>query len=66
MYDPEFKHGQNFVIATTEEAKQVLLRVCIILIIHAIALPPGMNFYLVINPCSLAINSDYLVNNSSY
>jgi hypothetical protein len=27
MYDPDFKWGQNFVIATTEEAKEKLLKV---------------------------------------
>jgi len=26
-YDPDFKHGQNFIIATTEEAKEALLKV---------------------------------------
>ena len=26
-YDADFKHGQNFVIATTVEAKEVFLRV---------------------------------------
>ena len=28
-YDPDFKYGQNFFIATTEEAKLKLLRVSI-------------------------------------
>lgn len=27
VYDPEFKYGQNFIIATTEEAKEELLKV---------------------------------------
>ena len=29
VYDPDFKHGQNFFIATTEEAKQRLLKACV-------------------------------------
>lgn len=27
VYDPDYKHGQNFIVATTEEAKQALLQV---------------------------------------
>lgn len=44
VYDPEFKHGQNFFIATTEEAKQLLLKVCIVPVFPTIALPPDVNF----------------------
>ena len=34
VYDPDFKYGQNFTIALTEEAKEKLLKVKYSMIVH--------------------------------
>jgi len=45
VYDPDFKYGQNFFVATTEEAKQRLLKVHLLTLLISVSCMrrPGIN-----------------------